>query len=290
MVRRVFLGQECEISRLGTNGDFDKAVELFKQYDGQVDAFGVGGIEFFLRVADRRWYWRDARRIRAAIRSSKVGDGNGVKGILERRAVVRLEEYLNRHEGRSLRGMRALKTHVTERYDLAEALVQAGCQCTFGDFMFGLGLPIPLHRLSTARGVAGLCLPIVTRLPYRWLYPLGEEQDREPRPRWTTFFRDADVIAGDFNQIRMDMPDDLKGKVLITNTTTDRNVEELRQRNLHILVTATPRLDGRTFGTNVIEAVLLALMNGSGDNAQPDDFRELIERIPLEPNLEVLNA
>ena len=75
----------------------------------------------------------------------------------------------------------------------------------------------------------------------------------------------------------------------VTNTTTKKNVEELQKRNLNILVTATPRLEGRSFGTNVMEATLLALM----DKPQPDvtetDFRDLIERIPLEPNIEVLN-
>ena len=29
--RHTFLGQECEISRRGTNGDFQKAIELYKE-------------------------------------------------------------------------------------------------------------------------------------------------------------------------------------------------------------------------------------------------------------------
>jgi hypothetical protein len=57
------------------------------------------------------------------------------------------------------------------------------------------------------------------------------------------------------------MPDDLTGKIIVTNTTTQKNVEELKKRNLHILVTVTPRLEGRSFGTNVMEAILLALMD-----------------------------
>ena len=73
------------------------------------------------------------------------------------------------------------------------------------------------------------------------------------------------------------------------NTTTERNVEELRQRGLHILVTTTPRLEGRSFGTNVMEGTLLALMDKPQSEVTPADFMDLIERIPLEPNLEVLN-
>jgi hypothetical protein len=97
------------------------------------------------------------------------------------------------------------------------------------------------------------------------------------------------VIAGDFLQIRQYMPDDLTGKIIVTNTTTSKNVEELKQRNLHILVTVTPRLEGRSFGTNVMEATLLALMDKPQAEVKEADFLDLIERIPLEPNIEVLN-
>ena len=41
ITRHTFLGQECEISRLGTNGDFKKAIQLYKDLDGKVDAFGI---------------------------------------------------------------------------------------------------------------------------------------------------------------------------------------------------------------------------------------------------------
>jgi hypothetical protein len=38
-----------------------------------------------------------------------------------------------------------------------------------------------------------------------------------------------------------------------------------------------------------MEATLLALMEKPQANVTEADFRELIERIPLEPNIEVLN-
>lgn len=98
------------------------------------------------------------------------------------------------------------------------------------------------------------------------------------------------MLAGDFLQIRQYMPDDLTGKIVVTNTTTAKNVEELKKRNLHILVTVTPRLEGRSFGTNVMEATLLALMDKPQSEVTDADFMDLIERIPLTPNIEVLNS
>ncbi len=287
--RHTFLGQECEISRRGTNGDFKKAIELYKELDGKVDAFGIGGVEFFLQVEDKKYYFRDVKRIRNAIKISKAGDGNGVKGLLEKRAFEYLEKYLNEKEGRSLKGLPALKTTVVERYSMGKAMVDAGLDVTFGDFMFALGLPIAIKKLSTARLVAATLLPVVTQVPFSWLYPLGSEQDKPPQPKWTKYYQQSQVIAGDFLQIRQYMPDDLSGKIIVTNTTTPKNVEELRQRNLHILVTVTPRLEGRSFGTNVMEATLLALMDKPQSEVNQSEFLNLINRIPLEPNIEVLN-
>jgi len=287
--RHVFLGQECELSRQGTDGDFDKAVQRYAELDGKVDAFGVGGLEFYLRVGKKRYYFRDVSRIRRVVRISKIGDGNGVKGLLERRAFQALERHLNEQESRTLRGMPALLTTAVDRYGMGEAMLDAGLDMTFGDFMFALGIPIAVKKLSTVRLLAGVLLPVITNLPFTWFYALGSEQDKPPQPKWEKYYYQAQVLGGDFIQIRQYMPDDLTGKIIVTNTTTSKNVEELKKRNLHILVTVTPRLEGRSFGTNVMEATLLALMDKPQSEVTEADFRDLIERIPLEPNIEVLN-
>lgn len=287
--KHVFLGQECELSRQGTDGDFEKAVRRYAEMDGNVDAFGVGGVEFFLRVGTKKYYFKDVSRIRKAIKISKVGDGNGVKGLLERRAFQALEKHLNEKENKTLKGMPALLTTAVDRYGMGEAMVDAGLDMTYGDFMFALGMPFPIKRLSTVRVVAAVLLPVITRLPYTWFYALGAEQDKPPERKWDKYYQEAQVLGGDFIQIRQYMPDDLTGKIVVTNTTTAKNVEELKKRNLHILVTVTPRLEGRSFGTNVMEATLLALMDKPQSAVTSDDFLGLIQQIPLEPNIEVLN-
>jgi hypothetical protein len=287
-VEAEFMGETCRLSRMGTNGDFDKALELYREHDGKVDAFGVGGTLFYLQVGRRRYYWRDVRRIREAVRLSKIGDGNRVKPLLARRAFAALERHLREHGGRSLRGMKALMTTAVDRYGMAEAMVGAGCRTTMGDFMFALGLPFPLHSLRAVRILAGVLLPIITRLPYAWFYPLGEEQERQPRARWQSYYHEADLIGGDFLQIRDYMPEDLSGKIIVTNTTTREDVAELARRGLEILVTTTPRLAGRSFGTNVIEALALALIDKPQAETTDQDLMATIEAIPIQPTIEVL--
>ena len=283
-----FLGEKCEISRIGFNADLEKVITAYKEYDGKVDAFGVGGLEFYLNVDKKRYYFREAKRIRAAVKKSKIGDGNGIKQILVKRSIQALEAKLN-EEGKTLKGMKAFKTNAVERYVIASALVEAGCKVTFGDFMFSLGLPIAVHNLRTVRILGAILLPLITQMPFKWFYPLGSAQDNPPEPKWEKYYQEADILAGDFVSIRAHMPDDLSGKIILTNTTTTKNVEELRERGVHLLVTSTPRLEGRTFGTNVMEANLRALIDKPDDEITKADFTDIIERIPLEPNIEVLN-
>ena len=283
-----FLGQRCRLTRLGTNGDLAKAIALYKEYDGKVDAFGVGGTMFFLEIAGRRYYWRDIQPIREAVRISKIGDGNGVKSILARKAVEALEARLAA-EGRTLRGMKALMTAAVDRYSMAEALDRAGCKMVIGDFMFALGLPIPMHTLRTLRFVAAVLLPVLSRLPFTWFYPVGEKQEKEPQERWNRYYQEAELVAGDFLQIRDYMPRDLRGKIVLTNTTTAQDVAELTRRGLSLLVTTTPRFEGRSFGTNVIEAALLALIDKPQEEITKQDMAELIDRIPIQPGIEKLN-
>ena len=283
-----FLGEECHIERKGYNADFNAALNAYYENDGKVDAFGIGGVEFYLGVADKKYYFREVKRIRKAIVKSKAGDGNGIKGLLVKRAIEALEVKLN-EEGRTLKGMKALKTTAVDRYVMAKALVDAGCEVTFGDLMFSLDIPIPVRSLRGVHLMAATLLPIITLFPFKWFYPLGSAQDKPPEPKWEKYYNEADILAGDFVSIRAHMPDDLTGKIVLTNTTTAKNVEELRERGVHLLVTSTPRFEGRSFGTNVMEATLRALIDKPDNEITEADFIELIERIPLKPNIEVLN-
>ena len=58
--------------------------------------------------------------------------------------------------------------------------------------------------------------------------------------------------------MRKYMPANLKGKTIVTNTTTEDNITLLKERGVKAVITTTPRYDGRTFGANMTEAMLTA--------------------------------
>lgn len=282
-VETVLLGQRIIIERSGTDGDYQAFCRRLRELDGKVDAIGLGGINLALVAGRRRYYIRDAVRAVAGLQTPVV-DGSGVKEGWERNII---QQVLPREMGAPLRGRRVLLTASVDRFSMAEAFVEAGADVVFGDLMFGLGIPIGLRGLTTIKVLAALLLPIFTRLPFTWLYPTGERQN-QITPKFGHAYRWAEVIAGDFHYIRRYMPDDLSGKTILTNTITEEDVKALRQRRLALLVTTTPEMDGRSFATNVWQAVLTALSGRRPEQLTPADYFEWMQRTGFKPRVERL--
>jgi len=281
-------GRTVVLERRGTDGDKRKARALFAALDGTVDAFGLGGTDLYVYAGPRRYVMREAAWLVAEVRRTPVLDGSGLKNTLEREAIRRIDQ-----QGiYPLAGKAALLVSGVDRWGMAEALAERCGQVVFGDLMFGLGLPLPIRRLATLRGLAALVLPLIVRLPVHWIYPTGERQ-RQITPRWGAAYAAADLIAGDFHLIRRFLPPPagrpLAGKAVLTNTTTAEDVALLRERGLSLLVTTTPRFDGRSFGTNVLEACFTAL-EGSRQPLAPERLTALLDELGWQPEVQRLDA
>ena len=94
-------------------------------------------------------------------------------------------------------------------------------------------------------------------------------------------------MAGDFLFMRKYMPKRMDGKTVVTNTTTEENIELLRERGVRIVITTTPRYEGRSFGTNMMEAALTAYA-GKGRNLTDEELNESIDELDLKPTVATL--
>ena len=56
----IFNGEEIQVERVGTDGDFAKARQMYLDLDGKVDAFGVGGVDLYLRLDQKEYPLRAA--------------------------------------------------------------------------------------------------------------------------------------------------------------------------------------------------------------------------------------
>lgn len=279
------LGQKIVVERRGVDGDIGRAEALLRELDGKVDAFGMGGIDFAVSSSRRKYHLRDASRLLKAAGSTPIVDGSGVKESLERKVVADLEPVY----GIPVRGRRALVCSAAARHPLAEALVEAGAETTFGDLMFILGLSIPIRSLKTLDLIVDLLAPLLSKAPIGWLVPVGAAQRKEPKPRFAREYAGADLIAGDYHMIHRYLPPRLPGKTIITNTVTAEDVDLLQKLGVQYLVTTSPEMNGRSFATNVLEAALVALSGKRPAELTPRDFLELFDRAGLKPRVQRLN-
>lgn len=277
------LGERVHIERIGTDGDMEKAAQLFKELDGKVDAFGVGGADLGLMV-DRKFYpLYSVQPMIRFVRKTPVVDGAGLKNTLENRVAAFIEARI----GEYLKEKKAFIILGADRWGMSKSFLDGGYECIFGDLMFGLSLPIPIRSESNLKRLAAVLMPIAGRLPFDWVYPTGEKQEKRV-PKWEKYYHWATVIAGDCHYVKRHMPDRLDGKVIVTNTTTPQDVELFRQAGVKYLVTTTPVLEGRSFGTNMMEAALIAV-SGKGRALTLEELNQLLDELHFEPQLQELN-
>jgi len=273
-----FKDKEIIVERIGTDGDIEKAKRLYTELDGKIDAFGVGGVDLYLRLDRREYPLRAALKLVEGVKKTPLVDGRGLKHTLERR-VFELAAPLMKE---SPHFKQAFVPVAVDRIGLAQAVSEVSEAIVIGDLMVALGIPIPIRGIASFKRLARVLLPIVSYFPMSMIFygSGGAEQ----KPKYTNYFNSSDLLAGDFLFMRKYMPEHLSGKTVITNTTTEENIELLRKRGVRLVITTTPRYEGRSFGTNMLEAAL-TVYAGKGRSLSDDELNALIDELELRPSV-----
>ena len=276
------LGEQVIIERIGTDGDEAKARKMFRDLDGKVDAFGVGGIDLGVGTPWKKYPLYGAVKLVQDVKVTPYVDGGELKDTLE----TRVMQYFHEQLGDIIQPRTAFLVAGITRYGMTMSFVNAGYKCVFGDLMFGLGVPIAIRGIKRVEKVARILLPIVGRMPLSMLYPTGEKQ-LEITPKYEEHYQGNSVTAGDWLYIKNHLPVDMQGKVIVTNTTTPSDVELLKERGVKYLVTTTPVMDGRSFGTNMLEAALVAAA-GKGRALTNAELNQILDELGIKPQIREL--
>ncbi|NMA94778.1 MAG: quinate 5-dehydrogenase [Clostridiales bacterium] len=277
-------GVRFSIERIGTNGDIKKAIALIESLDGKVDAFGLGGIDLYLfGHGGRRYVLKSALPLVNAARQTPIFDGIWIKDTIERDVV----SFLHNECDITLTGKKTFIVSAMDRLGMAESFAEFDSQLIIGDLMFALGIPIPIYNIRTLHNIANVIMPVISRLPFKILYPTGEMQ-RATIEKFTKYYCQADIIAGDFLYIKKHMPKDMTGKIIVTNSITEDDVVALRERGVKLLVTSTPELEGRSFGTNVMEAMIRCIAGRASKELGADGIRSLFSDMGFKYRVEYL--
>src|SRR5512134_1187234 len=109
------LGETVHIERIGTDGSMEKAAQLYKELDGQVDAFGVGGADLGAMVGDKWYPLYSVNKMVRFVQHTPLVDGTGLKNTLENRAAP----YLDARLGNILQPRRALILVGVDRWGMS---------------------------------------------------------------------------------------------------------------------------------------------------------------------------
>lgn len=274
------LGEQFLIERIGCDGDLRKFAQMFTELDGKVDALGVGGADIYVVVGEKRYAFKQILRLIGGAKKTPVVDGSGLKHTLERETIRALQSTGLADFSKE----RVLLVSAVDRFGMAQALEEAGAKVVYGDLLFGIGLPLRLRSYRSVKRLGSAILPLITKLPFKWFYPTGEKQEkRQPKHGWA--FKEATIIAGDWHYIRRYAPDDLEGKTIITQTLRKADLEWLRSTRAKRAITTTPMMGGETFATNVMEAVIIALLGKKPDEVSSADYLGVLKKLDWKPNV-----
>ncbi len=283
------LGRDYHVRRIGTDGDKWKAIRLIREADesGGVAAIGLGGADVYFHVGGRTYVHQDTKRFIDASKNTPVVDGAGLKQTLERWAI---KWVLEKRPG-LFDDKKTLVMSGLDRWGVAEVLGEYTSKFIFGDFMYALKLPFSMRSLRTVAVTAKWLMPILTNIPFEAIYPTGKRQETV-RPIFQKPFGWADVIVGDYHYIRRYAPNDLEGKIVVTNTVMEADEEDLKGRGVTTLITTTPEMGGRSFGANILEAIFVAHLKEEGESINDlthsqlyDRYINLILKSRIEPRL-----
>ena len=268
-------GLTVNLKREGTNGDLEHAKEKVRLVDGCVDAIGLGGIDICLRVRGEKFFIGEGLKLAEQAHVSPVVDGSGLKDTLERSVTRNLVEA-----GLIYPGIKVLMVNALDRFGMAEALIEAGCICQFGDLIFNLGIDYPLTTLDELHELATKYRKRLLTTPFHMLYPTGSSQDETiANPNFAKYYLENDVIAGDRHLISKHLPNRIDGKGILTNTTRESVVKTFRDAGATWLATTTPEMEGVSGGTNLMEAALTAVVGCRLEDLSVNEVTHLIENL-----------
>ncbi|MBN2047546.1 MAG: hypothetical protein JW750_06890 [Anaerolineaceae bacterium] len=284
------MGETISLERIGTDGDFQAAQALYRELDGVVDAFGVGGAVLGLMAGERWYVLNSVQSLIKDVHQTPVVDGTGLKMTLESQVAQVLDDEVPE----AVQPRKAMIAVALDRWGTLDSFINAGYETAICDLIFSFGINKVFHDPHSLKKFANFLMPVATRLPFQWLYPIGESQEVR-KPKHAELFHDATVIAGDCHYVWKYMPDDMHGKIIVTNTTTEADRAFFKQSGVKYLLTTTPVLDGRSFGTNMMEAALVAAVgrkepvNYGDSNGYFAEMQGLVNDLGWKPQLQELN-
>ncbi|MEW6737217.1 MAG: hypothetical protein AB1489_38385, partial [Acidobacteriota bacterium] len=276
-----FLGKKFQIKRVGCNGDINLLKKRVREYDGKVDAIGLGGISAQFKIGKSVHVHQEAQSIIKLARKTPVADGRGLKSILQAWTIrdinLRIKDLFSYENVLFLSGV--------SYYEMATVLREYTDNFSFCDPLVHFSAPYLLDSINALEYYAAGAMPLLTRMPYSWFYPKGWNGDEWKPLLLGRPFEKAELIVGDYSYIRHYTPSMLPNKVVITDSIDDEGIAMLKKRGVRTIITTVPELFKQHTDINVLQALFTAYLEKRPQEISENDYLELIDQAGIQPRI-----
>ena len=274
-----FLGEKLHVRRVGTDGSTARAAKLLKEWDGKADAIGLGVLKESYRAGAHRFVEQDSVNLTSLVRTSPVTTGGRLGDIFQewavRHAQVKLGQYFTNARVLFFSGLADFK--------LAMSMAEYTPNLQFADPVLQLGVPKLLTSLDALQLYA-------TGAHYVKDWPLPDVMATGPVKEWTRFvlrkaLQKATVVVAPVHSLDEFGLEELAGKTVVTAAASDKRVELLKDKGVHMIIDGAPELFGHVLAPNLLDAMILAATGKDAEDMLEDDYLEIITDLQIEPRI-----
>ena len=239
-----FLGQEFNITRLGTDGDMEKAAEMLLRWDKEADAIGLGSLKFPYGFGPRYLTRKHVDKL------SKLGSriqtpvtlGSALRDVSFEWSL----RYIEYKFGNYFDEARVLFLSGMSNYRIARVMSEFTDNLTFADPVLENGISKFLNSIAGLEKYAHSAHEVLQWVPSKRL-----TSSVVPLQAWNGYIlkkamQKANIIvvpSYHFHDYLEDVSlEELGGKTIITSTAYDERVEFLKERGVDVIIDTTPKI------------------------------------------------
>ena len=275
-----FLEQDFRILRMGTNGDVAASEALVRKWDQDADAIAVTGVREARAAGLYDGELEAIEQIKRAATTVPVTDGHALHDVLQEWSIRHVQNempgFFNNARTVVLGGLNHDRT--------TRILREFTPNLQFADPLLQLDLPARLDSSPILGLAANVGLWPVRQLPGQVQSLIKAPGHRISSALAHSAARDADIVVATYDELTGFGLEDLAGKTVVSSAISEDRLADLASRGVDMVIDATPQPFQMTVVTAVLEAMMLAMVSGSGPLTN-DDLLDMIVSAGLKPRL-----
>lgn len=275
-----FLHRDVRIVRRGTDGDVGAAEALVRGWAGHADALAVTGIREARAAGLYDGELEAVGRVKRATTDVPVTDGHGLRDVLQEWAIRHVQTempgYFDNARTVVLGGLNHRRT--------TRVLREFTANLEFADPLLRLDLPARVEANPFLGAAAAVGLWPVHRLPHQVRSQIRAPGQLVSNALTRRAARDCDVVVATYDELVAFGLEELAGETVVTSAVSDYRLAEMAARGVDMVLDATPQPFHVTVTAALLEAMMVAVVHGSGSLTN-DDLLDMIVSAGLEPRV-----